>query len=205
MKIDPSHLSPRENYALLISAIVPRPIAFVSTLGRDGRPNLAPFSFFMGVTTDPPTVAISVGRRKGQPKDTARNIAETREFVVNVVDESIAEPMVLSSGDYPPGEDEFKITGLTPIPSERVRPPRVGECKVCLECEETITISTGRSKGSLILGRVLLIHIDDSVLQGKLIDPEKLKPTGRLGGSSYCRVRDIFEIPRPRIDPKPKS
>ncbi|MCZ6691980.1 MAG: flavin reductase family protein [Planctomycetota bacterium] len=203
MKIDPSQLGPKENYLLLISAIVPRPIAFVSTQGRGGALNLAPFSFFMGVSTDPPTVAISVGRRKGEKKDTSQNIADTGEFVVNVVDESVAKRMVQSSGDFPPDVDEFAITGLTPAPSERVRPPRVAECKVSLECREVLTVLVGRKKQSLILGQILMIHVDDAILDGGVIDTSKLRPIGRLGGSNYSRTRDIIEMLRPQIDPNP--
>ena len=205
MKIDPSLLAPKENYALLITAIVPRPIAFVSTVGLDGILNVSPFSFFMGVTTDPPTVAISVGRRKGVMKDTGRNIADTGEFVVNVVDESVGEAMVKASGDWPPEKSEFEITGLSVTPSERIRAPRVKECKVSLECRERITLGVGRSKSSLILGEVLLIHVNDSVLKDNLIDPALLRAVGRLGGSNYCRTRDIFEMVRPRVDRRPAS
>ncbi len=199
MKIDPSQLSPQENYQLLITAIVPRPIAFVSTLGRDGVRNLAPFSFFMGVTTNPPTVAISVGRRKGVLKDTSRNIADTGEFVVNLVDESVADAMVQASGDYTPEQDEFVLAGLTPAPSDLVRPPRVAECKVSLECRERLTIGVGRSKNSLILGEVVRLHVADEILEDQVIDPRKLHAIGRLGGASYCRVRDIFDRSRPTI------
>lgn len=199
LKIDPADLDSKEKHTLLLSAIVPRPIAFVSTRGRDGTLNLAPFSFFMGVTTDPPIVAVSVGRRKGRRKDTSRNIAETGEFVVNVVDESVAQAMVEASGDYPPEDDEFAITGLTPVRSERVAPPRVRQCKVSMECRESLTLSVGRSKSTLILGEVLLVHIDDAVLDGHRIDPKKLRPVGRLGGASYNLVRDTFELARPRI------
>ena len=199
MQIEPSDLDPRESYQFLITAIVPRPIALVSTIGRDGVRNLAPFSFFMGVSTSPLVVALSVGRRKGAMKDTSRNIAENGEFVVNVVDEDVADAMVRSSGDYGPEVDEFALTGLTPVDSMRVRPPRVGECKVSLECRETLTIGVGRRKNSLILGEVQLIHVADEVLDGRLIDPVALRPVGRLGGNSYCRVRDIFERERPQV------
>jgi flavin reductase (DIM6/NTAB) family NADH-FMN oxidoreductase RutF len=203
LDIDPKDLSRRENYAFLISAIVPRPIAFVSTVGRDGVLNLAPFSFFMGVTSDLPILAVSVGRRKGALKDTARNIADTRQFTVNIVDEDVADAMVRTSGDYPPDADEFDIAGLTPVPSDRIRPPRVGECKVSLECAEILSISVGRGKSRLILGEVLVAHVDDSILEGRIIDPRKLKPVGRLGGASYCKVRDIFERSRPKVPPAP--
>ena len=199
MKIDPKDLSGLERYQLMITAIIPRPIAFVSTVGRDGILNLAPFSFFMGITTDPPMVGISVGRRKGARKDTSRNVADTGEFVVNIVDEAVADAMVETSGDYPPEQDEFALTGLTPVASDRVRPPRVAECKISMECRETLTIGVGRSKGSLILGEVQVLHVDDSVVTGGLIDPAKLHAVGRLGGSSYCRVRDIFDRPRPVV------
>src|SRR5687768_8889521 len=134
MHFDPDSLSVSRRYQLMISLIVPRPIAFVSTRGSDGRTNLAPFSYFMGVASDPPLLAISVSARAGTLKDTARNILDTVEFVVTAATETIAEAVNRASGDWPPDTDEFALTGLTPAPSERVAPPRVAESPFSLEC-----------------------------------------------------------------------
>jgi flavin reductase (DIM6/NTAB) family NADH-FMN oxidoreductase RutF len=201
MTIDPGDLSRRDAYSLFISTIVPRPIAFVSTLSSSGRPNLAPFSFFMGVTSDPPTLAVAVGRRQGRAKDTARNIEERGEFVVNVVTESIARPMVLTSGDFAPEIDEFEEAGLTPLPSTRVAPPRVKESPVHMECRLERILSIGRSQTALIIGEVVLFHIDDQLWNGDAVDAGRLQPLGRLGGALYAPITATWEIPRPEIDP----
>jgi flavin reductase (DIM6/NTAB) family NADH-FMN oxidoreductase RutF len=201
MRIDPVELSPRAAYSLLISTIVPRPIAWVSTLSREGVPNLAPFSFFSGVTADPPTLALAVGRRRGEPKDTASNIEARGEFVVNVVTRDLARRMVLTSADFPPEANEFEEVGLTPIPSERVAPPRVEESPVQMECRLERMVPIGRTETSLVIGEVLLFHIDDSVWNGTDVDVAKLRPVGRLGGSLYTSVAETWSMARPRIDP----
>jgi flavin reductase (DIM6/NTAB) family NADH-FMN oxidoreductase RutF len=199
-RIDPADQSARQVYALMISAIVPRPIALVSTTdGRGGR-NLAPFSYFMGVASAPPVLAIStVSRRDGQKKDTLRNIEATREFVVNVVSEPMAEAMNLSSADFPYGHDEFEAAGLTPLPGERVGAPRVSESPVQMECRLERIVEVGTQPASLILGEVLLFHVREDVLTDGLIDVNKLKPVARLGGSDYAHVRDVFSMARPTM------
>jgi flavin reductase (DIM6/NTAB) family NADH-FMN oxidoreductase RutF len=196
--IDPAGHSAREIYALMISAIVPRPIALVSTTdGRGGR-NLAPFSYFMGVASAPPVLAIStVGRRDGQKKDTLRNIEATREFVVNVVSEPMAEAMNLSSADFPYGHDEFAAAGLNPVPGARVAAPRVAESPVQMECRLERIVEVGAQPASLILGEVVLFHVREDVLTDGRIDVSKLKPVARLGGSDYAHVRDVFSMARP--------
>lgn len=201
MRIDPAELSRRAAYSLFISVIVPRPIAFVSTLSPEGRPNLAPFSFFMGVTSDPPSLAVAVGRRQGRPKDTARNIKARGEFVVNVVTHDLARPMVLTSGDFAEEINEFEEAGLTPIPSERVAPPRVKESPVHMECRLDRMLSIGRSETTLIIGEVLLFHIDDALWSGQDIEMARLKPLGRLSRSLYAPIGETWEIPRPELDP----
>jgi len=201
MKIDPTQLSRPSAYSLFISTIVPRPIAFVSTLSPEGRPNLAPFSFFMGVSSDPPTLAVAVGRRRGALKDTARNIESGGEFVVNVVTQDLARPMVLTSGDFAPEINEFEQAGLTPIPSERVAPPRVKESPVHMECRLERMLSIGRSQTALIIGEVLLFHIDDGLWSGQDVEMSLLKPLGRLSRALYAPIAEIWEIPRPELDP----
>ncbi len=196
--IDPARHSAREIYALMISAIVPRPIALVSTTDGKGGRNLAPFSYFMGVASAPPVLAIStVSRRDGQKKDTLRNIEATREFVVNVVSEPMAEAMNLSSTDFPYGHDEFELAGLTPVPGTRVAAPCVAESPVQMECRLERIVDVGTQPASLILGEVLLFHVREDVLINGRIDVSKLKPVARLGGSDYAHVRDVFSMARP--------
>jgi flavin reductase (DIM6/NTAB) family NADH-FMN oxidoreductase RutF len=201
MKIEPTDLPRSAAYSLFISTIVPRPIAFISTLSPEGRPNLAPFSFFMGVTSDPPTLAVAVGRRRGALKDTARNIEARGEFVVNVVTQELARPMVLASGDFGPEVNEFEEAGLSPIPSERVAPPRVKESPVHMECRLERMLSIGRSQTALIIGEVLLFHIDDDVWSGDDVDMARLKPLGRLSRALYAPIAETWELPRPELDP----
>jgi flavin reductase (DIM6/NTAB) family NADH-FMN oxidoreductase RutF len=201
MQVDLETLSPGNAYKLMISALVPRPIAFVSTVGEDGSFNVAPFSFFMGVTGNPPTLAVSIESRPDGPKDTARNIRACGEFVVNMVSEEIAEAMNVASGDYLYGVDEFKLAGLTPAPSARVKPPRVAESPVSFECKVVQILEIGRSPNTVIFGQILTAHVrDDIYLPDKQrVDTPKLHAVGRLGGPQYCRVRDIFEMARPIV------
>ncbi len=198
--IDPSDHSAREVYALMISAIVPRPIALVSTTDGKGGRNLAPFSYFMGVASAPPVLAIStVSRRDGEKKDTLRNIEATREFVVNVVSEPMAEAMNLSSGDFPFGQDEFEHARLTPVAGVRVAAPRVAESPVQMECRLERILEVGTQPAYLFLGEVLLFHVREDVLTDGRIDVGKLKPVARLGGSDYAHVRDVFSMTRPVV------
>jgi flavin reductase (DIM6/NTAB) family NADH-FMN oxidoreductase RutF len=198
--IDPSDRSAREVYALMISAIVPRPIALVSTADGQGGRNLAPFSYFMGVASAPPVLAIStVSRRDGQKKDTLRNIEATGEFVVNVVSEPMAEAMNLSSGDFPYGQDEFEHARLTPVAGVRVAAPRVAESPVQMECRLERILEVGRQPAYLILGEVLLFHVREDVMTEGRIDVAKLRPVARLGGSDYAHVRDVFSMTRPVV------
>jgi flavin reductase (DIM6/NTAB) family NADH-FMN oxidoreductase RutF len=184
----------------MISAIVPRPIALVSTADGQGGRNLAPFSYFMGVASAPPVLAIStVSRRDGQKKDTLRNIEATGEFVVNVVSEPMAEAMNLSSGDFPYGQDEFEHARLTPVAGVRVAAPRVAESPVQMECRLERILEVGRQPAYLILGEVLLFHVREDVMTEGRIDVAKLRPVARLGGSDYAHVRDVFSMTRPVV------
>src|SRR5512141_2619470 len=196
MRIDLNTLTHDQAYKLMISALVPRPIAFISTMGEDGGLNLAPFSFFMGVGSKPPMLAVSVEHRATGPKDTVRNIRANREFVVNMVVEEIAEQMNLASGDYPYGVDEFEVSGLTPCASAIVKPPGVEESPVRFECHAVNLMEVGKSPNTVIFGEILCIHVrDDLYLTEKLrVDTPRLGAVGRLGGPQYCRVRDIFEM-----------
>jgi len=202
MLVELEKLSHADAYKLLISALVPRPIAFISSLGADGTLNLAPFSFFMGAGSNPPMIAVSIEAREGRPKDTVRNIRHSGDFVVNLVTEEIAAAMNQASGDWPYEVDEFALTGLTPAPSARVRPPRVSESPVNFECRVVDLREIGRSPNTLIVAEVVCMHVrDDLVLAGKSrVDTAALHAVGRLGGPQYCRVRDIFEMVRPRVE-----
>jgi flavin reductase (DIM6/NTAB) family NADH-FMN oxidoreductase RutF len=200
MIVDPGSVPPSTSYKLLIGSIVPRPIGFVSTVSPAGVYNLAPFSFFNGVCGDPPVVSFAPNFREPL-KDTLVNVQATGEFVVNIVSEEIAEQMNLCSGDYPPGVDEFKVSGLTPIASDLVRPPRVRESHVNMECKvfHIIEVSARPWGGWLVLGEVVRFHIDDAIVDDFRIDPDKLRAIARMGGNMYARTRDRFEMIRPQV------
>jgi flavin reductase (DIM6/NTAB) family NADH-FMN oxidoreductase RutF len=199
MELDPRTTPPDIAYKLLIGCVVPRPIAWVSTVSADGVHNLAPFSFFMGVCQDPPTIAFSSGPRPEGGKDTARNALASGEFVINVVDDPLAEAMNLTSGEYPPEVDEFALTGLTAAPGVIVKAPRVLEAPINLECRVVRSIPVGRGPNTLVLGEIVYFHIRDEVYDvttGR-IDMRRLRPVGRLAGHQYTHVHDIFEMKRP--------
>lgn len=201
MRIDPAAIPIRDMYRMMISVITPRPIAWVSTVSPRGIPNLAPFSFFNGVAANPPTVVFSpVNRRDGSKKDTILNIEQTPEFVVNVVSFGQAEPMNDTSAELPYEESEFEKCGLTPLPGEKVKPPRVKEAKVHLECvlHQIVHVGEGPLAANLVIGRIVLMHVDEAVLGADgLPDPQKLDTIGRMGGEAYARTTDLFELPRP--------
>jgi flavin reductase (DIM6/NTAB) family NADH-FMN oxidoreductase RutF len=202
MVVDPGTTDPRNVYKLMIGVIVPRPIAFVSSLSADGIPNLAPFSYFTGVCANPPVVCFSPMIRSSDQahKDTLNNIEATREFVVNIVSEEFAEQMNLCSGEYPPEVDEFQVSGLTPVASDLVKPARVKESHVNMECRllQVVRVSEKLLGGSIVLGEVLRFHVDDALFEDFRIDPDKLRAFGRMGGNSYARTRDRFELRRPK-------
>ena len=202
MVVDPATVEPLNVYKLMIGAIVPRPIAFVSTISADGVPNLAPFSFFTGVSANPPVIAFSPMRRAsdGGRKETLNNIEATREFVVNVVSEEFAERMNLCSEEFPPEVDEFKVSGLTPVASDLVKPARVAESHMNMECRlvQVVHVSPKPLGGSIVLGEVVRFHVDDALVDNFRIDPDKLRAFGRMGGNSYARTTDRFELIRPK-------
>lgn len=200
MIIDPSQIDPRNSYQLLIGSIVPRPIAWVSTIASDGTPNVAPFSFFMGVTANPPTLAISCGLRRGVKKDTLVNVEQSGELVVNLAVEELDEQMNATSAEFPPEVDEFKVARLTPVPSVKVRAPRVAESPINIECQlkQVIYVGHESSPSGLIIAEALLWHVRDDLLTPQnTIDVTKLHAIGRLSGSWYTRTHDLYEIARP--------
>ena len=202
MIISPQEHDYRDIYKLMIGAIVPRPIAFVSTLSLEGILNLAPFSFFTGVSANPPVVCFSpmIRGSDGKKKDTLNNIETTREFVVNIVSEDFAVQMNICSTEFPPEVDEFQQSGLTPISSDLVKAPRVKESKINLECKllQVVHVSPKPLGGSLVLGEVLCFHVADELWEDYRIDPDKLKPIGRMGGPTYTRTTDRFDLVRPK-------
>ncbi|HZY40572.1 MAG TPA: flavin reductase family protein [Anaerolineae bacterium] len=196
--IVPTDLDPRDAYRLLISAVVPRPIGWASTLGADGSLNLAPFSFFNAVSNMPLTVMISVGQRRGQPKDTLRNALETGEFVINIVDEELAAAMNITSGEWAYDVDEFDRAGLMTAPSIDVKPPRVAAAPIALECKVTQIVPVQDTTYTLILGRVLRFHVRSDLLRPNgTIDASLLKPVARLSGDEYATLGRVFEMKRP--------
>jgi len=202
--VDPQSTRHIDIYKLLIGSIVPRPIALVSTLSHDGIPNLAPFSFFTGISSKPALICFCPGPRPagGPRKDTLENITRTREFVVNIVSEEIAEAMNLTAGEYPPEVDEFTIAGLTAAPSDVVKPPRVAESHVNMECRLYLSIEFSElpGGGNLVIGEVLRFHVDDRIVENFKIDPDKLRAVGRMGGpTGYTRTRDRFDMIRPKV------
>lgn len=200
MKIIPANLNKRDSHELLMSAILPRPIAFVSTVGEDGIFNVAPFSCFAPIGMKPAFVCLQISwKRDGQKKDSLRNIEFTKDFVVNAVDESMAEAMNQASADYPSNVDEFKEVGLTALKSDLVKAPRVGESPINMECKLVQILEFGEvpTGGHVVIGEVVLVHVEDELWSVDQIDISKWKPVGRLGGQLYCRMTDIFEMRRP--------
>jgi flavin reductase (DIM6/NTAB) family NADH-FMN oxidoreductase RutF len=200
--INPSDHDYASIYKLMIGSIVPRPIALVSTLSKDGIRNLAPFSFFSGVCSNPPIILFStVIRKDGGQKDTLNNIEATKEFVVNIVSEDLAEKMVITSSEFPPSVDEFGESGLTPIPSDLVKPYRVKESRINMECKLATIIRFGQEPGGggTIFGQIVRFHVGDELLEDFRIDQDKLRAIGRMGGPTYTRTRDRFDLARPKL------
>jgi flavin reductase (DIM6/NTAB) family NADH-FMN oxidoreductase RutF len=202
--IDPNSESPQNVYKLMIGTIVPRPIAFVSTIDAQGTRNLAPFSFFTAISANPPVICFSpmVRSADSSHKDTLRNIEAIGEFVVNIVSEDFAGPMNLCSGEYPPEVDEFQLSGLTPIASELVKPARVAESRVQMECRllQIVRVSERPLGGSLVIGEVVRFHVAAEIFDNFRIDSAKLHAIGRMGGPTYVRTTDLFDLPRPLIN-----
>ena len=201
MLLDFTALKPRDAYAWMISTIMPRPIAWVSTISLEGKTNLAPFSFFQGVTSNPPTLMfVPVNSRDGVKKDTVRNIEQVPEFVVNLVPFALGEQMNATSAMLPYGESEFQAFGIASAPSERVRPPRVAAAPVAFECtlDRFVHIGEGALAANVVFGRIQFAHVADTVLaaNGKP-DPGALDLIGRMGGETFTRTRERFDLARP--------
>ncbi len=201
--ITPSEVPTATLHSYLLTAVSPRPIAFASTIDSKGNPNLSPFSFFNVFSANPPILIFSPARRvkNNTTKHTLENVLETKEVVINMVNHSIVQQMSLSSTEYPEGTNEFEKAGLTMLGSELIKPFRVAEAPVQLECKvnEVISLGDQGGAGNLVICEVLKMHIDESVLdENKGIDQYKLDLVSRAGGSFYSRAKDgFFEIPKP--------
>jgi flavin reductase (DIM6/NTAB) family NADH-FMN oxidoreductase RutF len=207
-RFDPRQLELRETYQLLTRVVSPRPIAFVSTLSADGGGNLAPFSYFNLGGINPPSLVFSVlNDRHGNEKDTLRNVRETGEFVISAVTRAMAERMNATSAAYPRGVDEFDQAGFTRVPSELVRPPRVAESPLAMECRLHAIIDHGAGPlaGHYVIGEMLLLHADESVLDtGGRPDPARIGFIGRMGADWYVHAAPpaLFELSRPTDPPR---
>ena len=197
MHIDAADLDARGGYRLMIASVIPRPIAWTSTLSREGVPNLAPFSYFGGVTSSPPIVTVSVGRRRGERKDTARNLLDTGEAVIHIATRPLAEKMVATSAELDSGEDEFEIASLAKAPSLAVKPFRVAGAAIAMEARLHAHHEVGHTPVDLFLLEILHFHVADEFIVDGLPDPALLRAVGRLGGASYCDTAAPFDVPRP--------
>jgi flavin reductase (DIM6/NTAB) family NADH-FMN oxidoreductase RutF len=200
MKIDPASLDPKEAHGLLMGCVTPRPIALVSTIGENGIYNVAPFSCFTLMSMNPAIVGFAIGRRRGGgKKDTLINIEYSKDFVVNVVSESIAQAMNQTAGDYPIDVDEFNEAGLTPVASDLVKPPRVAESPIHLECRliQIMEFGTSPRIHNFVIGEIIIVHVQDDLLVDGVIRADRVSAIGRLGEDFYCRTQDIFEMKRP--------
>lgn len=194
MEFDASDLTLQQAYKLMTGVVVPRPIAWVSTLNAEGKINLAPFSAFTFVSHDPPMIAISVGMRDGEIKDTARNILAREEFVVNVANLALLDAVHQSSGDYPPEVSEVDVLGLAVHPSRHIQTPRIAQAPAALECRLHQCLELGREPSRLIIGEVLRFHVRDGLAVNNKIATAELDPLARLGGPNYAALGQIFTV-----------
>lgn len=205
MIFDPATTPRPELYSLMIRCIGPRPIAWVSTISPGGVYNLAPFSFFTGVSSSPPAICFVAGRHNdGTKKDTLVNIEANGQFVVNMVPDALAEAMNITATEYPHGVSEFDKAGLTASPSQRVAAPRLKESPIHFECERHDVLHVGEDavgSGTIVVGRIVLIHVDESVLKDGKVDYDLYQPVGRLGGMEYSRTSDRFTMMRKKYTP----
>lgn len=201
LSINPASLSERENYKFLIGSIIPRPIAFVTTTSNAGVLNGAPFSYFNIVSSNPPMISLSIQRSAGRQKDTARNIIESKEFVVHIVDEQNVEKINKTAASLPPDQSEIDVANLTPVDSVKVSVPGVREAKIRMECilEHSLELGGSDTPGcDLIIGKVVQFHIENDIYEKGRIDPRGLAAVSRLAGSHYAKIGETFEIERPK-------
>lgn len=200
MYVDLGSMHRRERYQWMISSVVPRPIALVSTLSADGIANLAPFSWFNGVSSEPPLVSLAIGtKRKGVLKDTLNNLRARGELVIHLVNEAMLDPMVIASGEWPAEESELDIARFTPVPARFVAPPRVAESPLAFECRLEQIVEVGDPPTSLVLARVLGIEVEETVLRDGRPAPDLLQPISRLGGDLYATLGTLLTRERPVV------
>jgi flavin reductase (DIM6/NTAB) family NADH-FMN oxidoreductase RutF len=201
MTLDFENLAPRDVYAWMSNTITPRPIAWVSTISAEGKTNLAPFSYFQAICSNPPTLLFTgTIDRNGKQKDSVINVRHVPEFVVNLVSFDLAGPMNLTAASLPHGESEFEHFGIASVPSLKVKPLRVAAAPVAFECrvDRSLDLGEGPMSANVVLGRVVQMHVAESVLGADgMVDPHKLDTVGRFGGNYYTRTKDLFTIPRP--------
>lgn len=201
LSIDPASMSERENYKFLIGSIIPRPIAFVTTMSKDGVLNGAPFSYFNIVSSNPPMISLSIQRSAGRQKDTARNIIESKEFVVHIIDDQNVEKINKTAASLPPQQSEIELANLTPVNSVKIAVPGIKEAKIRMECtlEHSLELGGLDSPGcDFIIGKVVQFHIEDDIYENGRIDPSGLAAVSRLAGNNYAKIGEIFEIERPK-------
>ena len=199
--IFPNEKTERENYKLLIGSVIPRPIAFVTTLSEEGVVNAAPFSFFNIVSSNPPMLSVSVQRKNGIMKDTARNAVASKQFVIHIVDEQNVPKVNDTAANLPSNESEIELAQLTLVDSVKVNTPGVAESKIRFECElvEALPLGDGEQVGcDLLIGRVVAYHFDEEVYEDGKIDPRKLGAISRLAGNDYAKIGEIFTMERPQ-------
>jgi|SRR5690625_156952 len=198
---NPENNTERENYKLLIGSVVPRPIAFVTTVAEDGTVNGAPFSYFNVISSNPPLLSVSIQRKNGIVKDTARNILENKEYVIHIVDDNNVNEINTTAASLPPNESEIQKANLTLVESEQVSVPGIRESKVRFECilKYSLELDENNSVGSdLLIGKVVRFHIDKEIYQDGKINPHLLGPISRLAGSDYAKIGEVFSIERPK-------
>jgi flavin reductase (DIM6/NTAB) family NADH-FMN oxidoreductase RutF len=199
MKFDPAVLDVKKTYEIMSYCVIPRPIAWISTVSSDGINNLAPYSYFTPICNMPMIVGFSLGRKgKGKKKDTLVNIESTREFVINMVTEALAESMNQTAAPYPPDIDEFEKANLTPVESEIVSPPGVEESPIRMECRLKQILEFGKDTKfhNFVIGEVVMVHVKDGIVSDDRIQAGRLDIIGRLGSREnlYCRTTDMFKI-----------
>ncbi|MBM7361458.1 flavin reductase family protein [Priestia taiwanensis] len=201
LSINPLENTERENYKLLIGSIIPRPIAFVTTISGEHVLNGAPFSYFNIVSSNPPMISLAIQRSEGRQKDTAKNILASKEFVVHVVDEQNVEMVNKTAANLPSNQSEVELANFTIVESERISVPGVQEAKVRMECvlEHSLELGGSDSPGcDLIIGKVIQFHIDNEIYEKGRIDPKRLGAVSRLAGHHYAKIGEMFSIERPK-------
>jgi flavin reductase (DIM6/NTAB) family NADH-FMN oxidoreductase RutF len=194
LEIDPGSAERRQIYRMLVGSVVPRPIGWASTMSPEGRTNLAPFSFFTVVCVVPPMISLTIARNPdGSEKHTLGNVRRTGEFCFNVVTEPVWKEMVDSANGFPEEDSEFDKTGLTPLASVKIRPPRVKEAPIHFECKLHQVIELGPNRHPLVIGEVVYMHVDPACMTNGYIDMRKLNPIGRLNGFFYCTLGEILQ------------